>query len=114
MGYELVVSSCHGRRSGPMGADNGVCGAVVCDKGENPALRFKSSNAARHELTDRPGRSVRTSLHVVVIDVFGADSNAPAGSGKSSHRGWWAPNCITRLSIVVGEGETLLMISANM
>jgi hypothetical protein len=32
--YEFVVSNCHGRRSGPIGADNGVCGAVVCDKGE--------------------------------------------------------------------------------
>lgn len=33
MGYVVVVSNCHGRRSGPMGADNGVCGAVVCERG---------------------------------------------------------------------------------
>lgn len=45
-----------------MGADSGVCGAVVCDKGENPELRFNSSNAARHALTDRPASSVRMSL----------------------------------------------------
>lgn len=46
--------------------------------------------------------------------IFRVDSNVPGGRGISSHLGWWAPNCITRLSIVVGEGETLLMISANM
>jgi hypothetical protein len=45
-----------------MGAESGVWGAVVCDKGENPELRFRSSNAARHALTDRPTSSMSMSL----------------------------------------------------
>jgi hypothetical protein len=81
--YEFVVSNCHGRRSGPIGADNGVWGAVVCDKGEYPELRFKSSKAARHALTDRPGKTVSTRLD----RVLSVDSNVPGGRAMSSHLG---------------------------
>ena len=85
-------------------AERGVGG--IWDIGEKPALRFRSSNAARHEFRERP-----------VTRQYGKGQlnltqSIPGGSGVSSQLGC-IPRCITMLSRCDGEGDALLRISAS-